>query len=65
MPTAKGGGHELTVRASLPSKRIGPLPIDVREAGPGHYVAPAAQLAPAGDWRLAGLATARRRSAAT
>jgi copper transport protein len=43
---------EMRVRATLPDKRIGPLDIRLREAGPGHFVAESASLAPAGDWRL-------------
>lgn len=44
---------ELTVQASLPSKRIGPLDATMRQAGPGHYVANTVQLVPGGDWQLA------------
>jgi copper transport protein len=44
---------ELTVQASLPSKRIGPLDATMSKAGPGHYVANTLQLAPGGDWQLA------------
>ena len=31
---------------------IGPLELDVRKAGPGHYTVTRAELAPAGDWTL-------------
>ncbi len=43
---------ELTVEARLPSKSIGPLTTTVHRAGPGHYVADALTLAPAGTWRV-------------
>ncbi|HEX7300095.1 MAG TPA: copper resistance protein CopC [Solirubrobacteraceae bacterium] len=43
---------ELTVQASLPAKGIGPLPATMSRAGPGHYVANALLLLPAGDWTL-------------
>ncbi|MCW3001963.1 MAG: copper resistance protein CopC, partial [Conexibacter sp.] len=43
---------ELTVAATLPSKGIGPLKATVHRAGPGHYLADAMVLAPAGTWRL-------------
>ncbi len=43
---------EVTVTAALPDRGIEPLALDVRKAGPGHYVAGGAPLSPAGDWRL-------------
>lgn len=43
---------ELTLEARLPSKSIGPLTATVHRAGPGHYVADALTLAPAGTWRV-------------
>jgi copper transport protein len=46
------GTKELRVRATLPERGIGPIELSVRQAGPGHYVAPAAMLSPAGDWEL-------------
>ena len=42
----------LQVRASLPSRRIEPIELPARKAGPGHYVVGGAPLAPAGDWEL-------------
>ena len=45
--------RQLDVALSLPAKEIGPLEPRVDKAGPGHWVARRAQLAPAGDWRLA------------
>jgi copper transport protein len=46
------GSKELSIHAALPSKGIGPLHLDVNPAGPGHWLVPDAQLAPAGTWRL-------------
>ncbi|MEA2289029.1 MAG: copper transport protein [Solirubrobacteraceae bacterium] len=46
------GTKELRVEASLPTRRIGPLALTMHRAGPGHYVADAVTLSPAGDWRL-------------
>jgi copper transport protein len=43
---------ELTVTASLPSKRIGPLPLKANLAGPGHYALDSAVLSPGGTWEL-------------
>jgi copper transport protein len=43
---------EVTAVASLSDRDVGPLPIDLRKAGPGHYTAPAAQFGIAGDWDL-------------
>jgi copper transport protein len=43
---------ELTLEARLPSKSIGPLTATVHRVGPGHYVADALTLAPAGTWRV-------------
>jgi copper transport protein len=46
------GTKELRITASLPGKGIGPLKATVHRAGPGHYVADAMVLAPAGTWRV-------------
>ncbi len=43
---------EVAVSAALPERGIEPLALDLRKAGPGHYVAGGAPLSPAGDWRL-------------
>ena len=43
---------ELDVTASLPAKRIGPLPLKANLSGPGHYTLNAAVFAPAGTWQL-------------
>ena len=42
--------REITVTATLPAKGIGPLPLRVEQAGPGHVVIPDAFLTAAGDW---------------
>jgi len=47
------GTKELTVKATLPSRAIGPLALTMHRAGPGHYVADAVTLSPGGDWKLA------------
>jgi copper transport protein len=44
---------ELAVQLRLPDKDIGPLEPRVDKAGPGHYVARRALIAPAGEWELA------------
>jgi len=46
------GTKELTVEARLPAKRIGPLDVRARRAGPGHYVVPGLELVPGGTWRI-------------
>ena len=46
------GTRELTLRAALPERGIEPIDVTVREAGPGHYLADAVALQPAGDWRV-------------
>jgi copper transport protein len=46
------GTKELTVKASLPSRAIGPLDLTLHRAGPGHYIADAVTLSPGGDWQL-------------
>jgi copper transport protein len=45
-------GKELTVTATLPDKQIGPLPLTVQSAGPGHYIVQGALLNAPGDWEL-------------
>jgi copper transport protein len=45
-------GKELTVTATLPSKSIGPLPLTVQGAGPGHYIVQGALLNAPGDWDI-------------
>jgi copper transport protein len=47
------GTKELRVKASLPSRGIGGIGLTMHRAGPGHYVADAVTLSPAGDWNLA------------
>lgn len=43
---------EVTVGATLPAEDIGPLELELRPAGPGHYVAPSASLGVTGEWTL-------------
>jgi copper transport protein len=43
---------EVTASARLSDQDVGPLPIDLRKAGPGHYVAPAASFGIAGSWTV-------------
>jgi copper transport protein len=45
-------GKELKVSATLPSKRIGPLPLTVHDTGPGHYMVSDALLNAPGDWEI-------------
>jgi copper transport protein len=45
-------GKELTVTATLPDKEIGPLPLSVQDAGPGHYIVANALLNAPGDWEI-------------
>jgi copper transport protein len=45
-------GKELTVTATLPEKEIGPLPLEVQPAGPGHYIVSGALLNAPGTWRI-------------
>lgn len=44
--------RRLTIAAVEPELDIGPIALDVRKAGPGHYTVARADLAPAGDWSL-------------
>jgi copper transport protein len=43
---------EFTATAELPSKHIGPLPLRVTVAGPGHYILSSAELSPGGVWEI-------------
>jgi copper transport protein len=43
---------ELVAKASLPSKGIGPLPLQTTPAGPGHYILSSAVLSPGGTWEI-------------
>lgn len=54
---AEGGSQftktkELMITATLPSKQIGPLMLQVNKAGPGNFVVSGAQLTPGGEWEL-------------
>lgn len=44
--------EELEVTATEPENAIGPLPLDARRAGPGHYTVQGALLGVAGDWEV-------------
>ena len=44
--------RRVAVELRLPDKRIGPLDARVDKAGPGHWVARRAAIAPQGDWTL-------------
>jgi copper transport protein len=44
--------RELTATALLPAKGIGPLPLKVNAAGPGHYILSSVELTPGGAWEL-------------
>jgi copper transport protein len=44
--------EELRVSLRQRERDIGPLPVDVRPAGPGHFVATRADVGVAGDWEL-------------
>lgn len=44
--------RDLTITAAEPERDIGPIALDARKAGPGHYTVARADLAPAGDWSL-------------
>lgn len=46
-----GRAKQVTVAAALPAKGIAGLPLDVRHAGPGHFIGHGA-LGVGGDWRL-------------
>ncbi len=46
------GTKELDATLALPARNIGPLALNAREAGPGHYVVDTVALVPGGDWRL-------------
>jgi copper transport protein len=43
---------ELVVTADLPTKGIGPLPLQANVAGPGHYILSSTELSPGGTWEL-------------
>lgn len=46
------GLKELGLTATLPDRSIGPLPLEPRRSGPGHYTVQGALLGVAGDWQL-------------
>lgn len=50
--TPYAGLRGVAVEASLPAEEVGPIPLELERAGPGHYVAPAAALGIPGEWSL-------------
>lgn len=44
--------RRLSIAAREPELDIGPIELDVRKVGPGHYTVTRADLAPVGDWTL-------------
>jgi copper transport protein len=44
------GAKELRMTLSEPERDIGPLEVDLRRSGPGHYTAPAALFPSPGEW---------------
>ncbi|MBN9621731.1 MAG: copper resistance protein CopC/CopD, partial [Actinobacteria bacterium] len=45
-------GKEVTITATLPDKEIGPLPLTVQHAGPGHDIVQNALLNAPGEWAI-------------
>lgn len=43
---------EFTVSAALEDPPVGPIVLNARKAGPGHYVVTSANFAVSGDWRI-------------
>jgi copper transport protein len=43
---------EMSVALVLPAKKLGPLKVEARKAGPGHYVMNGALFGVAGDWEV-------------
>jgi len=43
---------ELTVTLDLPSKRIAPITVPLRDLGPGHYLSPGFTIPFPGEWRV-------------
>jgi copper transport protein len=44
--------QEVSMTATLPSRKIGPLPVPLVKSGPNHYIADAAQFPFSGQWKL-------------
>lgn len=44
--------REMSATASLPDRDIGPLQVDLRRAGPGHYVGDSVPFGVPGEWEL-------------
>ena len=43
---------EVTAMLALPSQEIGPLPVKLQNAGPGHYISSTATFPYPGDWQV-------------
>ena len=56
---------QVTAAAVLPSKELGPIPLDLRPNGHDVYGASAALLPAAGDWRIDLVVTKSKFSATT
>ena len=44
--------RSVALDATLPAEEIGPIDVELRKAGPGHYTAPDAALGVPGEWTL-------------
>ena len=49
--------QDITVRITLPSRDLGPIPVPVEDAGPNHVLSDNLQLPFSGDWQVEILAT--------
>jgi len=49
--------QDITVRMTLPSRDLGPIPVPVEDAGPNHVLSDNLQLPFSGDWEVEILAT--------
>ena len=48
--TQFAGAREVTLHLTEPDRGIGPLDVNLRKAGPGHYTTSAAIFSAPGDW---------------
>ena len=48
--TQFNGAKQVQLQLSEPERGIGPLDVDLRKAGPGHYTASGATFAAPGEW---------------
>jgi copper transport protein len=44
--------RDVTVTAALPAEKLGPLPVRLHDAGPGHFVGSGLSLPDAGTWQV-------------